>query len=97
MRERTHKQALINVVNLLGPPRKTTCHSCEGCEFERQEAVCEGLIALGYLDPPTYRMTHTSTNARGGECQHFEFDGPQPDRMDAYRRFMKEQFDVELI
>jgi len=82
------------MVNMLGSPARVTCHEvCKGCEYERQEAVCEGLIVLGYLDPPKYRLVKVDIP---GACRHFEYDGPQPDPVDAWRRFMKGEFGVEV-
>jgi hypothetical protein len=95
-RASAYRSTLVNIVNMLGAPRPCPVVRCEGCEYERQEAVCEGLIVLGYLEPPKYKLSHTSKNAAGGDCRHFEFDGPQPDPMDAWERFMKAEFDVEI-
>lgn len=94
----THREAIVNMVNILGAPRPCPSSEkhCEGCEYEHIEACCEGLRALGYLAENTYKLEKVTKNAAGGDCHHYVFDGPQPDPLEAWERFMKAELNVEL-
>ena len=55
-----YKQALEEIVNLLGPDR-ASCdeNECEGCRYEMSEALLTALVALGRAQrkrlPPPHR------------------------------------------
>jgi hypothetical protein len=84
------REALVQIVNILGAPRSCPCNKCEGCKYEREEAIREGLIALGYLEEVQYDL------ADAGPPTHFVAREPVPDALDAWERFMKAEFNVEL-
>jgi len=62
------------------------CNGCEGCKIEVYEATTSALIALGYLDPPKYKLVEDD-----GHCKVYDFDGPQPDVELAYDKFMEKE------
>lgn len=95
--EQKYREAIVNMVNILGAPVELGCNACKGCEYERIEAVTEGLVALGYLEPVEWEDTgKTSINAAGGTTHHFKTKEPVPDPKEGWEKFMKAEFQIDL-
>lgn len=95
----TYRDGLVQMLNVLGAPRPCPGPHCEGCAYEREEAILTGLTALGYIKRNEFIETGRTegTNTAGGPMVqvegHWEIE---PEPLDAWEGFMRMEFGVEL-
>lgn len=93
---KSYRSAIVDMVNMLGAPVKVSCHTCEGCEYERIEAVTEGLVILGYMEPVEWEFVGETQNHVGGVVQNYKTKKPLPDPIKGWEKFMKAEFNIDL-
>ena len=88
------RAALVHMVNVLGAPRPCPCNKCDGCEYERDEAIRTGLEALGYLEQEF--IEEGREELPGGGIYHKGHWRIEPDPLEAWENFMRGELGVEL-